>query len=656
MIEENQKDKLDKSVEDDPKDTSLKMFEGLEAQIQAEYDRAFKHQNPKKVQWALRLKLYNNQKRDADAVGDTTMFTIHQTVLASLYDDKLMSDWVGKEEGDDEVAENLDNLASNDYVDMEKDKIDYDWDWDTLFFGRGILAFEEYLREPDKGIYLPLPEVVDPMVFLRDPDAVSINGDRKGRGSCKFFGLEISMTEEDINALPGKLEVYSRDISRGGSITSLYQDASEARNNAQNRQTQKNEGDNLGANAGHIITRWYTHFKIGDEVKKVKVWLANDRSKLLAVQVIKNQDYWPFIDRPLYPTSHDWDGTSIPDLTEDKQRARAIAQNLGLKAMESDLYPSYIYDNTKIVNRGDLTRIASNKFIGFDPKGEGINNAIQPMQKASPNMALLDFIYNSLDVSAQKATATPDIQQGMQSDKDRPLGETNLIASRVDTRYSLSAKVFGWSERTFWRMWYRHYKDNFEDKIDEKVLRIEGIFGAKWRKLTKSNIIAKRVDPDVKIESKAVSRAKQLEDRQMMQEYMALAFVEPDTNRRYGLRLMGKNYGMEKAQLDRLYPPTIDEMEAEAENQLLNENDLAPVKREQNHNVHLLEHMKANDTPASRSHIKAHQQALMLKRDKPDLFPQDPQQLQEQGAQGGPSAAPPQPVRAITPSQTSNAR
>jgi len=655
-------DQLDKKeikateANEEVEEESTQKWDGLEKQVDSEYQRAWKHQKPKKDQWAMRLKLYNNQKRDADAVGDTTMFTIHQTVLASLYDDKLMSDWVGKEEGDDEVAENLDNLASNDYVDMEKDKIDYDWDWDTLFFGRGILAFEEYLREPDKGIYLPLPEVVDPMVFLRDPDAVSINGDRKGRGSCKFFGLEISMTEEDISALPGKLEEYSRDISRGGSITSLYQDASEARNNAQNRQTQKNEGDNLGANAGHIITRWYTHFKIGNEVKKVKVWLANDRSKLLAVQVIKNQDYWPFIDRPLYPTSHDWDGTSIPDLTEDKQRARAIAQNLGLKAMEADLYPSYIYDSTKITNRGDLTRIANNKFIPVDPKDQNLNTAIVPMQKASPNMALLDFIYNSLDVSAQKATATPDIQQGIQSDKDRPLGETNIIASRVDTRYSLSAKVFGWSERTFWRMWYRHYKDNFEDKIDEKVLRIEGIFGAKWRKLTKSNIIAKRVDPDVKIESRAVSRAKQLEDRQGMQEYLGIAFAEPDTNRRYGLRLMGKNYGMEKAQLDRLYPPTIDEMEAEAENQLLNENDLAPVKREQNHNVHLLEHMKANDTPASRSHIKAHQQALMLKRDKPDLFPQDPQQLQEQGAQGGPSAATPQPVRAITPSQTSNAR
>lgn len=655
MAEEQKETMAEEAMEEKKEERTSKMYEGLEKQIQAEYDMAWKHQKPKKDQNALRLKLYNNQKRDPDSVGDTTMFTIHQTVLASLYDDRLMTDFVGREEGDDEVAENLNNMAEADYVDMEKDKIDYDWDWDTTFFGRGILALEEYIREPSKGIYLPLPEVIDPMVFLRDPKAVSINGDRKRRGACSFFGLEVSLTKEDIEELPGKLDdIDYTELAHGGGIKSLYQDASEARNNAQNRQTQKNEAEaSLGVNAGYVVTRWYTHWKIDGKVKKVKVWLANNRAKLLAVQVLDNQDYWQFIDRPLYPTAHDWDGTSIPDLTEDKQRHRAVAQNLGLKAMEYDLYPSYIYDSNKITNRADLTRIASNKFIPVDGKGENISTAVLPMQKARPNMGLLDFIYNSLDASAQKATATPDIQQGMQNAKDRPLGETNLIASRVDTRYSLSAKVFGWSERTFWQMWYRMYKDNFEDKIDEKILRIEGIFGAKWRPLTRENIIAPKVDPDVKIESKVVNRAKQLEDRQGMQQYLSLAFQEQGTNRRYGLRMMGKLFGMEKAELDRLYPPTIDEREAEQENDLLNDNKLAPVKREQNHEVHLLEHMKAADTPASRSHIKAHQQALMIKRDRPELFPEDQQDVPFAPPGGEGKLPTPARAGAVAPSQAS---
>lgn len=644
------------SPEKNEQETNSNMWEGLEEQVTAEYDRAWKHQKPKKDQWNLRLKLYNNQKRAPKDVGDTTMFTILQTVLASLYDDRLISTWTGKEEGDDEVAENLNAMADSDYVDMEKDVTDYDWIWDTLFFGRGLLALEEYQRDPDKGIYLPLPEVLDPTVFLRDTRATSINGDRKGRNACKYFGLEISMTEEDIEDLPDKIEdVVISELSHSSGSKSLYQDAAEARNNAQNRQTQKNEGEaKLGVNATYLVTRWYTHFKVNGEVKKIKVWLGNERSKLLAVQVLDNQDYWQVIDRPLYPTAHDWDGTSIPDLTEDKQRARAVAQNLGLKAMIADLYPNYIYDSTKITNRADITRIATNKYTPVDAKGENLNTAIMPLIKARPNMQLLDFIYTSLDISAQKATATPDIQQGIQSEKDRPLGETNLIASRVDTRYSLSAKVFGWSERTFWRHWYRLYKDNFKENIDEKILRLEGLFGAKWRPLGRKNIIAPRVDPDVKIESKVVNRAKQLEDRQGMIQYLGLAFQEQGTNRRYGLKKLGKLYGMEKDEIDRLYPPTVDEREAEKENELLSKGELAELRAEQNHETHLLEHMKAKDTPATRSHIEGHQEALMIKRSNPEFFPESPEDL-PLGPQGNEKvlATPNNIPRSVAPSQVS---
>ena len=167
--------------------------------------------------------------------------------------------------------------------------------------------------------------------------------------------------------------------------------------------------ENLGANAQYDITLWNTHFEMEGAVKKVKVWLANERTKVIGLQVVKT-DYWPIIDRPLYPTSHDWDGTSIPDLVEDKQRARAVAQNLGLDAMRADLYPMYIYDSNKITNRKDL-EFDFNKFVPIDAQNKSVGDAIMPLSKARPNMDLLNFIYTSLDVSAQKATATPELQR-----------------------------------------------------------------------------------------------------------------------------------------------------------------------------------------------------------------------------------------------------
>ena len=62
-----------------------------------------------------------------------------------------------------------------------------------------------------------------------------------------------------------------------------------------------------------------------------------------------------------------------------------------------------------------------------------------------------------------------------------------------------------------------------------------GAFGAKWRPLGKDNIIAK-VDPDVKIESQVLSRAKQLEERQALLSYFGMALQEPTANRRWGLK------------------------------------------------------------------------------------------------------------------------
>lgn len=636
-------------------------YEELANQVNAEYLLAWKHQKDKKDESEVRLKLYNNQKRDKKAVGDTTMFTIHQTIVASLYIDRLDAEWEAKEEGDEGVAENLNDLAKNDYDDMEKDISDYEWIWDSAFFGRSLLSLEEYIRDPDKNIYLPIPQVIDPIPFVRDPYATSINGDRQGRGSCRFFGWEQKMTKADMEDHPHFFEELDfSEINTMGGTKSLLKDAIDARTTAQGLQSiNKDEGQaQLGANKTYDITKWYTHYEMKGKVERVKVWLANDRSKVVGIEVLKRRDNelarWKIIDRPLYPHSHDWDGTSVPDLTEDKQRARAVAQNLGLNAMKADLYPMYIYDSNKITNKKDL-KFAFNKFIPVDAKNESIRGAIEPLIKSRPNMGLLDFIYNSLDASAQKATATPEIQQGALSEEKRTLGEINIIASKVDTRYSLSAKIFGWSEKRFWREWYQSYKENFKENIDEKVLRISGAFGVKWRPLKKEDIVA-NVDPDVRIESRILSRAKQLEERQSLTTYFSIALQEPTANRRWGLKKLARLNGLEKDEIDRLFPPTVDERIAERQNDILSNNEPVPVLREDDHNVHLEIHNMAADTEAKEAHIRTHEEALSVKKVSPELFPQDEEGQEFQPPAGTPQINVPsltaqQPLQA---SQTSN--
>ena len=631
-------------------DVGQDQYEQLAAQIQSEYVLSWTHQKPKITEWEARLRLYNNQKREKDTAGDTTLFTVFQTILASLYNDRLMVEWLAMEEGDEETAENLNALSKYDYNQMGKDELDFSWIWDTLFFGRGIMALSEFKRDPKNKTFIPVPEVWDPISFIRDPRATSVNGGVSERNAARFFGRELKMTKQEIQDHPHIFFKDFRTIKLGGGVRSLLDDAEQARDDAQGRQNQKLKGEAaLGENAEYDITEWFTHWK----GSRVKVWLANQRKKVIGFQELKT-DYWEVIDRPLYPTSHDWDGTSIPDLIEDKQRMRAVAQNLGIKAMRADLYPMYIYDQNRIKNKADLD-FGLNKFIPADGEPQ---SAILPLRKAFPNLPLLDFIYNSLDISAQKATATPEIQQGMQSEQSRTLGEINIIASKVDTRYSLAAKVFGWSEKRFWRQWYQLYKRHFKEDIDDKVLRIVGAFGPKWRPLTRENIIAK-IDPDVTIESQVVSRARELEEQQTLTQYFSLALQDPTSNRRWGLKKLGKLSGLEKDEIERLFPPTIDEMIAEDQNKSLSQNKTVEILAEDDHNVHLEIHSKAAATNATYAHIEAHKKALSVKKTRPELFPEEPEETAFQApgtTQIVPTPAPKAAPRPIRPSQTSGVR
>jgi len=580
-------------------------YSGLIKQTETEYQLGWWFMKPKLDEWAVRLKLYNNQKRDKLAVGDPLLFTIHQTVLAALYSDRLGVDFLGRDEGDEETAENLNSLAEFDYDEMEKDEIDYDWDWDASFFGRGLLINFEF----DRKLKCPTPEVVDMMTWLRDPRAVSVNGDRKGRGAMKFGGREIRLSKLDMDNA-GIYFNYKGLKPDTTDIRSLVDASAQARQQADGTGDVSKFSDLKGDNADYRCLEWFTHWK----GKKVLVTLADNRKRVIRYTEIK-QDEWPIHDRSIYPMAHDWDGVSIPDLIEDKQRARSVVQNLGLEGIRVGLNPTYLYDTNKIKNRGDLN-VEFNKHIPVDGSPSG---AVEEVKRQTVK-AEVNWILEVLDIAAQKATATPDIQQGMQTESKRTATELNLQSAKVDTRYSLSAKIFGWSEKRFWKQWYKLYKTHFKDDIDEKVIRIVGAMGAKWRALTRENIIAS-VDPDIKIESKVISEAIKLNELQKYRLFVKdiMATDPQSANVRFALEKIGRLSGFTKEEVEMVLPPTVDERNAETENEKLDEGELVPVQVYDDDFIHLEVHNKASDTPQKTAHLKAHERAMMLKRVKPEL-------------------------------------
>lgn len=612
--------------DDDPrKGLKDRDFSQLLKQYKTERELAWWYIKPKWDEWALRLKLFNNQKRDKEAVGDNTLFTIFQTVLAELYSDFFSAHFIPREEGDEETAEAIDIVAKYDYDEMEKDMLDYEWDWEAGFFGRSLMALMQFDREN----MVPVPEVWNVMTVLRDPNATSVNGDKKGKGRARFLGREIRMTKNEMDAM----DVYFNydDLEPDGVSTKSLVDentriTAEAAGLSDTTKFKALKGDNQTFR----LTEWFTMWN----GKRVFVTFADDGKRVIRYEELEGLDI-PIIDRALYPVPTSWDGVSIPDLVEDKQRARAVTTNLALKGVKASLHPMYLYDTTRIKNRNDLN-FGFNKFVGVQGNPSG---AVQVMPKEQIKQDV-QFILETLSSGAERSTASPDTKQGARPETEGTATRDALIDRGSDTRFSLSAKIFGWSERRFWKQWYKLYKTHFEDKIDEKTVRISGALGAKWRPFTRENLIANS-DPDVKIESRAVSEAERFNKLQQFRSYFQFLGTYPEADMLYALRHMGELEGIPKDIIDRLLPPTIEEMRAEEENKAMRENpnEVIEVLPTDDHKVHIQIHNKMEDTPAKFAHINAHKRAMLLQRMKPELFPEQPQQginqeqLQPAGAQ-----------------------
>lgn len=602
---------IDSDLDKELKKLAKKPFINLTAQIETEYQLSLWYMKPKFDEWVRRLKLYNNQKRDKTAVGDPLLFTTHQTVLASLYDDRLNVSFEAREVGDEEVEENLNRLAVFDYSKMEKDIIDYEWDWDTLFFGRGLLLFQEF----DRDLKIPIPEIIDPFTFLRDPRARSVNGDVRGRNAARFLGREMRMTRTEINRA-GRFFNLDKLGKATNDFQSMIEDNIQARKDAQGFSNSKFQKDQLrGENQEFRLLEWYTYWR----GKRVRVTLANERRTVIGMEEFK-QGEWriPIIDRAIYPMSHDWDGVSLPDIVEDKQRARALLQNLGLKSEKVKLNPTYVFNSNKIKNKNELNT-GFNKYIPVD--GD-VSGAIESVNKQSISQSA-SFILEILETAAQRATATPDTKQGIDGKVSETATKTAELSRGSDVRFSLSQKIFGWSERRFWQQYYKLYKEHFAAQIDEKVLRINGALAPRWRVLSRENIIAS-IDPDVKIESALISETKRFNELQAYNNFLSLALSFPTSNKLFTIRKFGRLNGLSKEDIDQIIPLTADEIQAEEENIEMEENKLVKVNPIDDDIIHMEIHNKMVDKPAKYAHLKAHKRAIVFKQRNPEAIPQTP--------------------------------
>lgn len=615
MAEQNQQDTQDQKEGTVTEHLGLQLTE-VSAQIIDETKVAETYIRSWRDQKRKYLKLYINQRKNPKKVGDTLMFSTHQTILASLYKDRLDAEWMWREEEDIDRSEELNAVWEFDYDEMGKPEHDYDKFWDASFFGIAVEDWSHF----DRDSLTPIPDLWDPLTTLFDPKATSINGNRLGRGASRFIYREIVRTRQEMDDYGGFFNLDKLD--------------SDEREAAQRRLTSqaRDEARGLDNSFTDVKSQKYYPLVQGFTWIKGKRYLveAGNEGNTIVRLVRQAIDYWPLVDNRIYPMAHTQLTPGVADFTEDKQRARAILQNYTLDAAKMDVLPMYLFDKAKIKNKQQLRDWRAGKMI----EGENIDgNSMFPITKPTIHQ-FTQGIMQELETNAQKALATPEMQQGILASVKRSATEIAETSAGVDSRYSLTASLFALAESNAAYIWYDQYKRNFKKGIDKKTVRLIGAFGPKPLPITSDSFKFKQ-DPDVKIESRTVSQARKKDEINKLLQFGQILLQTPGAS----IRTFAKKAGrlmFRKSEVDALLPPTSDEMKAENENELLNENKLSgtvngiPFKVEvdpmDDHATHKEIHGKAADTKAKFAHIEAHNRAEMLMRTNPELFPPQPQQ------------------------------
>jgi hypothetical protein len=335
---------------------------------------------------------------------------------------------------------------------------------------------------------------------------------------------------------------------------------------------------------------------------------------VIRCEEIAFQDSWPLINRVLSPIPEQFIGISIPDLVEDKQRYRSKILNLTLLSQQYAAHGMYLIDRQRV----DMEAIGTprpNKLIGVD--GD-VNGAIQAVPREGARSDS-QWVMSYLDQIAQTATATPAIQQGMTPDKSRSATELATQRMNIDKRYSLSAKIFGWSEREFWEQWYRCYDYYFAD-AKPKIIRVEGPIDMLFDELVRSDFICKDA-PEFRVESAVMSEIERQQKLQNLSNFMMTAAQNPRINQDGVLDEMARLTGLDISQRLAIVPKSPDQMIAESNNDMILEGKMPRVDIKDNHMVCIMTAAKLPESEIRDKYIKRHKEAMLLIRENPEIMP-----------------------------------
>lgn len=572
-------------------------------QIKAEVEESRKFVKSKREDFKDRLKLYNNQKKDNTKVGIMDVYAYQNVFMAISYIDQLSVVFEAREKGDQAKSSVMTDVAKFDYDEMGMSELDFFTKWDKYFYGVGI----QYVGSWDKERKVPLPRSFSPLLWLPDPSGYS-NGDQ-----FRWHGIEDELNKSEMTAANGYYEAQTKDLEPEKNIDSGVHDAKQAISEAQNTDLQIENSTDV-SDAKIEVVHQFTTFK----GHKILATVDSNCDKVLRYVVFdpvsdaekKNPLLvsWGIVLRYFSPLRGDPFGVSLTDLVEDKQRAKSILANIQLLKEQAALWPMYMYNRQKILNRKDLD-FAFNKFIAVNGDVAG---AVEPMKKDLNSGTSINQ-EQKITAETQFVTGTDQMQMGVLSAEKRTKFEVQQVTVNANIRQMLNSKIEAWGEKAFWIQWARMYDKFFSDQ-DEKVISIIGSMGTRYKSIKRKDFSTKK-DPNIVIKSKLESDAKKEKKRLAYAQVLPFILENPglpQASKNFALRRNLSYIGLEDDEIEALVPKTPSEMDAYMENELLERNEFHKLSEQDDHIEHIFVHNQVEDTTAKHSHIQAHWQAYML--------------------------------------------
>jgi len=582
------------------------------SRISEEFREAYDETTPLFDEWLIRTKLLNNQKKDKNSVGVPLLYTTMNTVVSALYDDKLGVTHIPYSSAGIGRAEVLDKLALNDYRVMKKAITDYFWIHDAGFYGFSPLLMQGWNEKKQ----VPEVELMDPMTFFYDPRACFVD-DFMGKAGLRYFGRQRLKGLDYIKNSNRHFNTDSDAVMPGRGNTDRVERTIQVRSESKGEVSNLQKGLRGNPKDGVLVTEWWT---FDDEGKRVYVEVAGDLTKgmsescIIRYEVLEFQDAWPLINRVLIPRGDSFRGLSIPDLIEDKQRYMAKFLNLNLKSAEFATYGQYLLD-TKRISMDEIGTPAPNKFIPVNGDPTGAMQSVPREGMRGDGQWVLQY----MESVAQQSTATPSIIQGQTPDKSRSATEIATQSTGIDRRYTLSAKILGWSEQAYYEQWYRCY-ETFFPKSGEKVIRLMGELGTLFSSAKKNDFIDEQ-QPEVYIQSSVMGEIERTTKLQSLTNVMQVIASDPNVNRRYLNRKTLELSDMTGEEITLLLPATPEELHARGENEAILDEKTPQVSIRDDHMAHLEIHNQLPQSKRRDAHIEAHKNMMMIARQNPELLP-----------------------------------